>query len=646
MPAGVLNYRYDQMGREAAAHLHPGRHRLHHRQRLRHRRPAALAADYPDGDAVGSALDPITYDAAGRLAAIPGLVTAATYDASGNAETFTRANGVVSTYGHSDQRGWLDSLTTLSGATSIQALTYTRDAAGQITAVASAHADESWTYGYDALRRLLSATNTDTPAYNRTYTYDSIGNMLSNSGIAGSYSYPAPGSPRPHAVTSAGSWTYSYDANGNMTVGAGRTFTYNGDNRPTQIDTQNYSYGPDGERWKTVDSSPGGGTTLYLGGSIEIASGVMTKYLPGNAKRVGSPGDPLVETFWLHHDHQGSIQAITDAAGIQVQRFTYYPYGDRVATASAHEESKGWIGERQDTTGLFYLHARYYDPVIGRFNTADPSDPLAPGVGLNRYAYAGNNPIMRVDPWGLEFGTNAERGYADEEGYEDDGRGYSSRGGGFERGEDSWDRYEKTRRDRMNWFEYQLDKLDRYARTQDALDSMCNGCVRDADWVFAPAGGFGGIGIKGSVAGVRAGVGATKGWWDDIAGWGARQARNVRDWVRGGRRGNRGDLTDDEVRAIQEVVDEAQRPLEVVGSAARGQRRNIDSELPIGKGPGTRSDTDYTTAGSSIDEFRGLEPKLPNANPQNPILRGTTDPQQGPGIRFEPGQTPRYIPAE
>ena len=39
-----------------------------------------------------------------------------------------------------------------------------------------------------------------------------------------------------------------------MTAGAGRTFTYNGDNRPTQIDTQTYSYGPDGERWKTVDS--------------------------------------------------------------------------------------------------------------------------------------------------------------------------------------------------------------------------------------------------------------------------------------------------------------------------------------------------------------------------------------------------------
>ena len=310
------------------------------------------------------------------------------------------ANGVVTGYGFSDQRGWLDSLVTTSGATTIQNMTYGRDAAGQITSVASPFADESWTYGYDALRRLLTATNIDTAAHSRSYTYDTVGNMLTNSGVTGTYNYPTPGSDRPHAVTAIGSWSYTYDANGNMTAGAGRTYTYNGENRPTQIDTQAYSYGPDGERWKTVDSAPGGGTTLYLGGSIEIAAGVMTKYLPGNAKRVGSPGDPVVETFWLHHDHQGSIQSITDAAGTQVQRFTYYPYGDRIATGTAHEESKGWIGERQDATGLFYLHARYYDPVIARFVTPDWWDPTRPGVGTNRYAYGHGNPINMVDPSG------------------------------------------------------------------------------------------------------------------------------------------------------------------------------------------------------------------------------------------------------
>ncbi len=406
-PSGILRYRYDPLGRETQ--------RIYTIDGSDYTLASGfdiagqlIWQDYPDGDSVGSALDPITYDATGRLYAVPGLVTHTAYDAGGNAEAVAFANGVVTGYGYSDHRGWLDSLVTLSGAATVQNMTYGRDPAGQITSVASPLADESWTYGYDALRRLLSATNIDNAAHSRTYTYDTVGNMLTNSGVTGTYSYPAAGSPRPHAVTSVGSWNYTYDANGNMLTGAGRTYTYNGDNLPTQIDTQAYTYGPDGERWKTVDSAPGGGTTLYLGGSIEIAAGVMTKYLPGSAKRVGSPGDPLVETFWLHHDHQGSIQAITDAAGTQVQRFTYYPYGDRIATSTAHEESKGWIGERQDATGLFYLHARYYDPVIGRFNSADPSDPMQPGVGLNRYAYAGNSPVMRIDPWGLKFVGNDE----------------------------------------------------------------------------------------------------------------------------------------------------------------------------------------------------------------------------------------------
>lgn len=54
-----------------------------------------------------------------------------------------------------------------------------------------------------------------------------------------------------------------------------------------------------------------------------------------------------------------------------------------------------------------------------------------------------------------------------------------------------------------------------------------------------------------------------------------------------------GDLTSGEVGQIQGVVDSAGRPLNVVGSAARGARRGIGSDVPIGKGAGTRSDIDY-----------------------------------------------------
>lgn len=103
-----------------------------------------------------------------------------------------------------------------------------------------------------------------------------------------------------------------------------------------------------------------------------------------------------------------------------------------------------------------------------------------------------------------------------------------------------------------------------------------------------------------------------------------------------------GDLTRAEVGQIQNVVDEAGRPLDVVGSAARGERRNVGSDLPIGKGAGSRSDTDFTTAGANRGNFEGLEGRLPNTDPRTPILRGT--PESGnPSVRFEPNTPPRMI---
>ena len=49
-------------------------------------------------------------------------------------------------------------------------------------------------------------------------------------------------------------------------------------------------------------------------------------------------------------------------------------------------------------TGLYYFNQRYYDPSLGRFLTEDPA-----GQGLNPYAYAGNSPLMYVDPDGEWF---------------------------------------------------------------------------------------------------------------------------------------------------------------------------------------------------------------------------------------------------
>jgi hypothetical protein len=50
-----------------------------------------------------------------------------------------------------------------------------------------------------------------------------------------------------------------------------------------------------------------------------------------------------------------------------------------------------------------YLNARYYDPAVGRFISPDTFSPTRPGVGVNRYAYAANDPINKADPGGHEY---------------------------------------------------------------------------------------------------------------------------------------------------------------------------------------------------------------------------------------------------
>lgn len=65
--------------------------------------------------------------------------------------------------------------------------------------------------------------------------------------------------------------------------------------------------------------------------------------------------------------------------------------------------------------------------------------------------------------------------------------------------------------------------------------------------------------------------------------------------------------------------------------------------LPIGKGPGTRSDIDYLVPPSSYPYFRGLDQTLPSLGPEG-VIPGFHNPFIGPGIRFEPGTEPRGLP--
>ena len=222
--------------------------------------------------------------------------------------------------------------------------------------------------------------------------------MTYNSNI-GSYTYRTPGTGQPHAVQTAGARSYVYDTIGQMTSRNGQVIQWNGDGKPSSIGSVAFTYGGTGERLKKVSGSD---TTRYVGGNYEIApNGTVTKYLIG--------GKQVDTSFFINHsDHLGSIQAVTDAAGVEVRRQAHTPFGDQHYATGSHAESKGWIGEREEETELVYLNARYYDPEIGRFTAPDPIVRL--GQKLNRYSYSRNNPINFSDPSGLDECTGTSTG--------------------------------------------------------------------------------------------------------------------------------------------------------------------------------------------------------------------------------------------
>jgi len=85
----------------------------------------------------------------------------------------------------------------------------------------------------------------------------------------------------------------------------------------------------------------------------------------------------------------------------QVEQSTSYtPFGDPTTATllASTPEEHSFIGERFDaSTGLLYLNARYYDPLLGRFLQPDWWEVRQAGVGTNRYSYSFNDPVNLSD---------------------------------------------------------------------------------------------------------------------------------------------------------------------------------------------------------------------------------------------------------
>jgi RHS repeat-associated protein len=117
---------------------------------------------------------------------------------------------------------------------------------------------------------------------------------------------------------------------------------------------------------------------------------------------------------WLHVNHLGAPELVTDAKARPIWAAHYAPFGAISFRASAQPSfvlSLRLPGQYEDAeTGLYYNDHRYYDPRAGRYLTPDP---LGLRAGINSYAYAASNPLRFIDPSGLILfafdGTNNGR---------------------------------------------------------------------------------------------------------------------------------------------------------------------------------------------------------------------------------------------
>lgn len=159
-----------------------------------------------------------------------------------------------------------------------------------------------------------------------------------------------------------------------------------------------FIYDGDGGRVKKTASS---GSTIYIGSLFEKdSSGKSVKNIFCGSSRICAVDSTGAKSFY-HSDHLGSSNVVTDVSGKQAGLTEFTPYGSISKQTGSYDPKYKFTGKELDNTGLYFYGARYYDPELGRFITADsivqaPYDPQS----LNRYAYCRNNPINYIDPTG------------------------------------------------------------------------------------------------------------------------------------------------------------------------------------------------------------------------------------------------------
>jgi RHS repeat-associated protein len=262
------------------------------------------------------------------------------------------------------------------------------------------------TYTYDPLSQLTSETG----PFTHEYAYDSHYNRLQcdstaytinalNQIVSGDIAYDPNGNPIRRGAT-----LYAYDPLDRLieVLEPNRqrlTFIYDHWHRRLAKTVQRWA----GDGWETAF------TLLFLyDGQNEIgahdATGTLVELrVLGSAPQAEIGAAIALElrgaVYIPLHNLQGSVAALLSPTGERVESYRYSAFGEENAPTPALSPWR-FSSKRVDSeTGLVYYGRRYYDPSLGRWLTPDPQGLSA---GINLYAFLGNDPLLKVDLYGLE----------------------------------------------------------------------------------------------------------------------------------------------------------------------------------------------------------------------------------------------------